>query len=178
VVTTDPQIAAARYVVGVLTPEQETQVADELLAAGVYTPAAGELEYLRLQTHPGHPDVDRAFLSMLDELGVKLPTRDDAVWLLARFHISRIANREIEPGDGLRLLSDEVYMGASLYEQSKQYVGDSHGLQHLLGMYYSYDDLVEISGVEYKGLRDVDAIRSAMDEDVVAMAKDWLTATA
>ena len=73
-------------------------------------------------------------LQALEDLYTDIPSPDNAVWTLLRHHIGRIAYEDVPPRDGLRFVVG-VYDRAHLYGQSQTYVGDSHGIQALIGAY-------------------------------------------
>ena len=53
-----------------------------------------------------------------------------------------------------------------------KYVGDSHGIQDLVGAYWSYDDLDEAARVAtFKGAGEE---RRSLDIDVVQRAQEWM----
>lgn len=55
-------------------------------------------------------------------------------------------------------------------------VGDSHGIEHLMGAYYGYDDLDERPDeVSFEGRYGADAI-AALDDDIRRLAAEWLDA--
>ncbi|HEY3043003.1 MAG TPA: hypothetical protein VGJ39_03210 [Vicinamibacterales bacterium] len=123
--------------------------------------------------HPVMADVGPLFERALQELHTELPSPEDAVWILLRHHIGRIACREVAPRDGLRVVVD-FYNRAHLYNKSRDYVGDSHGIQQLIGYYWGYGDLEERAReVSFDGRYGADAFE-ALDQEVVRLAHQWL----
>ena len=133
----DLRLAAARYVLGDLPSEELARIADALLTEGVYSQAIGELATTR---HLVMADAGPLFEQTLRDLNVDTPSREEAVWVLLRYHIGRIAYEDVAPREGLQSVLD-VYHRADLYTQNQTYVGDSHGIEHLIGAYWIYDDL-------------------------------------
>jgi hypothetical protein len=160
-------LAAARYVLGELPSEALAKIADSLLEEGVYSLEIGELATTR---HPVMADAGPLFEAALRDLNVKVPSRDEAVWILLRHHISRIASEDVRPRDGLRSVL-EVYNRADLYAQSQTYVGDSHGIQDLIGAYWAYEDPSPPPGAS---LQDYSIDLRALDEAVVHAATVWV----
>lgn len=90
----DLPIAAARYVMGSLPSSELVRIADALLDRGIYSSAVGELATMR---HPIMADAGPLFERVLQELHVEMPSWDDAVWILLRHHIGRIAYEDVAP---------------------------------------------------------------------------------
>jgi len=164
------RIAAARYVMGTLPSWELPKIADAVLDQGFYSPAIGELATTR---HPVMADAGPLFERALQELHTELPAPEDAVWILLRHHIGRIAAGDVAPRDGLRVVLD-LYNRADLYNKSREYVGDSHGIQQLIGYFWGYDDLDERPReVSFDGRYGADAFQ-ALDQEVVRLAHQWL----
>jgi hypothetical protein len=158
------QLAAARYALGTARSEELCGLADSILSDGVYSHALGELDTL---ARPEMSEVGPLFQQALNEFGLSVPSREAAIVTLLRHHVGTIAVGNVLPEEGLRRVMQEVYFPANLYQESKEFVGDSHGLQHLIGCFYAYDDL----RLETK--LSVDAIKT-LDRQVVTLAKEWL----
>ena len=110
----------------------------------------------------------------LQEAGIRLPTTADAIWVVTRYHMHRIARGDVPPREGARRLIEEVYHRANLYSMSKKCMGDSHGLETLIGNFYSYDDLEERPAeVSCDGLYGEEA-KEALGEHIVNDAREWL----
>jgi hypothetical protein len=57
---------------------------------------------------------------------------------------------------------------------SKKYVWDSHGLEHLIGAYWSFDELESRPDeVSFRGLYGNAAVK-ALEQHMVELAEDWL----
>jgi len=164
----DLRLAAARYVLGDLPSEGLARIADTLLTEGVYSPAIGELATTR---HHVMADAGPLFEQTLRDLNVDAPSRDEAVWVLLRHHIGRIAYEDVAPREGLQSVLD-VYRRADLYTQSQTYVGDSHGIEQLIGAYWIYDDL-QAGSVSQSLESHLEAVRD-LDDAVVRAATEWI----
>jgi len=85
--------------------------------------------------------------------------------------LDRIARRVVEPRDGLgRVMA--VVDACGLHDRSRVHVGDSHGLERLVGAYWNYDDLDDMSRVGARA--HVDQARQELDDDVVRRAQEWM----
>lgn len=162
------RVAAARYVLGDLPSWELPEFADRLLELNICSTAISDLSTMR---EPIMSEAGPLFEQILRESAIDLPSVDESLETVLRHYISQIAARVIEPRSGLRSIA-RIYYSANLYEESRHYVGDSHGLEHLLGSFYVYDDIEECS---LEGQGGPKAHRS-LDEDVVRQANDWLQA--
>jgi hypothetical protein len=119
-------------------------------------------------------NVGPLFERALRDLAIALPSKEEAVCSLLRHHVGRIAEGLVPPRDGMRSVLNEVYYPADLYTETTKYVGDSHGLQHLLGSFYSYDDLEERpEEVSFEGKFGEEAL-VGLDRHIVSLAKSWI----
>ena len=164
------KLAAARYVLGNATSDELARIADSLLTEGVYSPAIGELGTTRRIVMA---EAGPLFEQALHDLNVGMASPDEAVWVLLRYHIhiGRIAYEEVSPREGLQSVL-EVYNRANLHAQSQTYVGDSHGIEGLIGAYWEYDRL-HARPVGESLETDLEAIR-ALDDTVVHAATVWV----
>jgi len=167
--TMDLRIAAAQYVVGNLQSWDLPPIADKVLAAGHYSAALGELATSR---DPTMADVGPLFEQALADFNIPRPSRDEAVGILLRYYVQRIASGAVTARQGLKPLM-ELYDLADLHKQSREFAGDAYGLQHLVGAYWAYDDLDGRSNeVSYWGRYGAEAVE-ALNEDVVRWATEW-----
>lgn len=135
----DLTVATARYVMGDLPSGELARRADALLDQRIYSPAGGELATTRNLVMA---DAGPLFEQAMQDLHAEIPSRDNAVWILLRHHIGRIAYEDVRPRDGRQFVLD-IYYRANLQEESRTYAGDSHGIQRLIGAYWEYGDLDE-----------------------------------
>ena len=168
-------IAAAKYALGVIQSWELPPVADAALNRGQYSDSLAELASLH---DPVMSDAGPLFEAAIAELNMNLPAQDAAIRTIITHYIQLISNGCAAPYDGLHKMMQDVYYGANLYEKSKEYAGDSHGIQHLVGAYYGYDDLRErpheVSFEDNFG----DSAIAAFDAHVVQLANEWLTQNA
>lgn len=166
----DLQTAAARYVLGVLPSSELPRIADSALERDLYSVSLGELATM---TRPVMADAGPLFESALRELEISIPSPEEAVWILFRYHIGRIASRRVPPREGLRAILREVYYPAELYSESQRYTAASYDIRDFVGPYYAYDDLAERpTEVSFEGRYGEEAVR-ALDEAVVRLAQEW-----
>ena len=99
---------------------------------------------------------------------------DDAIWDVLKYHISVLASNKVDPLIGLNELINEVHWNYDFYSKTKQYFGDSHGIDKLIGLYWGHDDLVSnptvVSYAEKYGDEAIEQIK----RDIVTEAKEWI----
>ncbi len=166
--TPDLTVVAARYALGIIPSWELPAVADALLDRGCDSRAAIELAILR---YPTMADAGPLLERVLEEEGVSRPSVEDAVLTVLRCELDRIARRVVKPREGLERVM-KLVDSQDFHGKARVYVGDSHGLERLVGAYWSYDDLDEMS----RGgmLEGHDEARKELDEDVVRRAQEWM----
>ena len=168
---TDLRHLAARYRLGLQDTESLVRIADTLLEEKRDTPAVIQLSILE---SPVMADAGPLFERACAELSVAVPTRDEAVDELLRHHLESIASGTCQPHEGLEALMREIYYPHFAGEPCKEYVGDSRGMQHLIGAYWSYNDLMERPReVSRDGKYGSEAI-ARWGDSVRQYARDWL----
>ena len=166
----DLELAAARYAIGTLQSLEMSRLADAALRAGVVYPATTVLGTLE---SPTIGDAQPLFLEWLDEMGMQVPDKDAAVWTILGHMMRRIATKEVPAREGLARVIEEGLHDADIFSKTRKYVGDSHGIHHLVGAYHAYDDLDERPDeVSFAGKYGQEAI-AALDEDIVRLAGQW-----
>jgi hypothetical protein len=106
-------------------------------------------------------------------MGVAIPSRGEAIDELLHFYVESIASGMRAPHDGLSAMMREIYFPHFASEACKKYVGDSCGMEHLIGAYWAYDDLTERPECSWDGKHGAEAI-AAWERSVRQYARDWL----
>ena len=167
----DIQLFALRFRLGLLDTESLVRAADTLLEEGHSEPAVIQLSILE---SPIMAEAAPLFEQVCAQLGVFVPTEDQAINALLRFYVESIASSAIAPIEGLSAIMQEIYFPHFAHEPCKEYVGDSRGMEHLIGAYWSYDDLIDSSrGCSWDGKFGAEAIAS-WEQSVQQYARDWL----
>ena len=161
---------AVRYRLGLQDTESLVRAADSLLADGHTVPAVIELSIL---DSPVMAEAAPVFERVCAELGVTIPNKVEAVDELLRTYLESIASGARPPREGLAAIMREVYFPHMAGEPCKRYVGDSHGMEHLIGAYWAYDDLTERPECSWDGKHGAEAITS-WEQSVRQYARDWL----
>jgi hypothetical protein len=129
---------------------------------------------LAIERVPSLAEHERLFIEALRECGIEMPTGEQAVEILLRYNLELIACGAIRPYDGLMVVVDKLYHPYISNVSPARYVGDQRGLEHLIGAFFSYDELRfrpdEVSFEDLYG----DAALCALDRSVQRLAQEWL----
>ncbi len=164
-------VALARRELTSVSAGEWQRVAISLIEQGHDFPALHELAWDPVISHR---EAAVLFEAAMTTLGWRHPSREEAVEILVRHHLSRIVEGRCSPELGLQHVMEEVYWPEVSKFSSAVHVGDSHDLQHLIGCCWSYDDLHDSPNVVgYDGLHGEAALR-AFDDQVREVAAEWL----
>jgi hypothetical protein len=163
---------ATRFRLDLLDTAALVRVAEQLLEEERDTPAV--IGLLTLE-NPIFADAAQLFEKLCLEQGIVIPTKDEAIINLLRLQLDSIASGAIVPHEGLAAMMREIYFPYFAGEPCKKYVGDSRGLEHLVGAFWNYDDLIEHPNrVSWDGKYGTAAI-TAWEASVRQYARDWIT---
>jgi hypothetical protein len=163
-------LAAARHRLGLET-------ADSLRALAVALLAAGNEDALQLAIADDLDldDLEPIFGKLCRDLGQARPTLEQARRTVTRAILQDIIDGTIAPEACLAHLVRGITPWKE--EPPDAYVGDSWGLQHLVGLYWNYDDLRERPTASIDGKHGNDAI-PLLDREVISRAREWLAGDA
>jgi hypothetical protein len=163
-------LAAARVALGQATAADLKSAASAAIDAGLVTPDIAALAMLGDHTLS---EAEPIFRKALGNLGIEVPGIEEATWILLRAHVQGIAARTTDPDQGLRDML-AVFNAADLPGQSRDYVGDSHDLQALIGLYWEIDEvLARRSEVGFN--RQYGASLDRLRQQVVDEATNWIS---
>ena len=166
-------ISAARWALGDLPSWELPALANAMFDSGTQSQAVIELATMKNATAA---DAGRLFERALLDAAIDTPSKADAVWILLRHHVGRLATGQTIGRPGLKPIMDLYYL-SELQDNSREYAGDSHGIHHLVGAYWGYADLDERpSEVSLDGLDGTAAV-AALDAKVARLARQWLELT-
>ena len=170
------ELAAARYRLGRASGESLVALAGELLREGhdgaVKLALAEDLDPVAWEVGP-------LFEDLCAQMGQPIPDPHKAADILTTAILREIVNGSLAPEAGLKQLMNDVYWPHVSHEDGSgigHYVGESHGLQHLVGAYWSYDELRERPTELSIDGKFGDAAIALLDEHVKGLARDWLSA--
>ena len=167
--TTELNLAAARLALGQARAADLKAAASAAIDAGRVTPDIAALAMLR---DDALSEAEPMFRRALGELRIAIPSIDDATWLLLRSHVGAIAERATDPEQGLKDVM-AVYQAADLHGKSRQYAGDSHDIQALVGFYWELDDLHD-HDTEVDSSGSYGAALDELRSQVIEAARSWV----
>lgn len=163
------EFQAALYSFGHLNTQDMQKIIDGLLNEGTYADEFLDVIYPDYDTRE---EVGAAFKRSLKALGIVAPNYEEAVWTILRHYVSRIANQEIDALDGLKELMRE--MDYNFHAKTKKYLGDSHGVEYLIGLYWDYYDVLEKpTEISINGKYGEEAI-GEIKKEILIEAEKWV----
>jgi hypothetical protein len=162
-------LAAARHRLGLET-------ADGLRTLGIQLLAAGHDEALPLAIadDASLAELTPIFERLCERRGVPLPAIREARRTVTQRILRDIAEDNAPPEAGLALIVRELepWQEDEPDASTSTYLGQSWGLHHLVGAYWSYDDLRD-GTASIDGTIGMAAI-PLLDAEVVRLAHEWL----
>jgi hypothetical protein len=150
-----------------MNDERVVQLIDELIAQGIYFDEFLEV----LDKSYYRPNFLEALNASLLKLEVTIPeTVDQAVWILLEYHISKMASEDGNAFNGLEDFMRDVYWNFDFGPHTKKYLGDSHGVENLIGLYWGYADLRDRYAPKSPPKDDVESCETKAK----SFARDWI----
>lgn len=150
------RLLSARIGFKPVATETVVEIADELLKAGVYDDSLLAVVDAQPKTQE---EVIPPFRDFLLRAGIAVPDRDRALWILLAHYIRRIATSANDPFTPLNELINDLYWDYGFDQQPGSYLGESHGIHHLIGHYWLYDYMLdEPQAATYNGKSGTEAI--------------------
>jgi hypothetical protein len=113
-------------------------------------------------------------MAYLEREGIEVPDRDKAVWQIVGHHLAQIVSDAVRPLDGLKHLISDVYWDYDFHAATKEFLGDSHGIEHLIALYWGYDDMkVRPAEVSCNGKYGEEGLRE-LEKEILDRSTDWL----
>lgn len=133
------EIIAAKYAVGALNTDDLVQFADRKLNECEYSDS-----YLAIiDAEPKVWDeISNYFKVALNEAGVSIPTQEEGVWILLKYHIGLIASGNVNAAKQFKELLNDID-NLDLHKDITKYVGDNIGIHSMYGWYYEDNVSVE-----------------------------------
>ncbi len=118
--------------------ENFPDIACEALRGGLDTPN------LRILAGLGKKDTSeiRCYINRtLGDLRITEPMREESAWIMIRYFIGQIVSGQIDPHEGVHTIVWDIYHKTNWNIQDRCWAGDSIGIQELLGLCDTFDDL-------------------------------------
>lgn len=163
---------AAKYIFGKSNIDKMREIINSLVNDGVYYDTFYDVLY------PGDyvmEVIGPAFERSLRSLGITIPDYEGSVWIIIHYYLKRIASGEVDPYEGLYELMLEVYWDYDFHSKATEYLGDSHGIQSLIALYWGYDDLTERPTVVSLNGKHGDEAVEELKKEIFAEAKKWVS---
>jgi hypothetical protein len=165
------RLQAARLALGLwVDGDQIKATVESLVDAGVWHEAF--LPVL-VERHPRPDDVMPAFRAALDHHGVAVPDKETAMRLLIAHYLRDVVATPSDARQQFGRFIHEVYLNGNHDMQDTKYVGDSLGIERLLALYWTADDLSQLQHLTFNGHHGSQAWFE-LNRLIVAEAERWL----
>src|SRR5260221_10856587 len=169
----DGQLAelAARYVLGDVLSDDLPTFAVDALVRGMDTPSLAALAGATRATDSA--ELRELFEAALSELRIALPSRRSAAELLKVCLARKVLQGTVPPRQGASEIVQLRYRVESDFAD-RRYAGDGFDIAHLLGAYYSYDDVDEKDLAAHESIARaiIAECRRIVDHDHGAVSRD------
>jgi hypothetical protein len=159
---------AARYVLETADSTVLVQAADALLDAGIHTWSVGELATTAV---PSLRDIDRLFGSALRELGIPLPSPEEAARILARWHLYGVIEERVTPSQAMERLRDELSYPLR-YDRRLNAIEPQ---LRFVSYWYRYDNLFGMAEDGYLSREEAERMVAELDTQVLEHARSWMS---
>jgi hypothetical protein len=130
--STEQEFLAIKYAAGILHTKDIHEYVNAQLDKGEWSDVYLEI----LDCDPKcSGDTSTLFEKYLKEIGVVIPTLEDAIRSLVRYHIVLIASGTVDPCKQFTKLLEEID-NYDYYSKTQVYVGDNLGIHEMYGWYY------------------------------------------
>jgi hypothetical protein len=119
---------------------------------------------------PSLRDIDRLFELALKELGIPLPSPEEATRTLARWHLSAVIEGRESPSRVMERLRDEL----SYPLRFDRRLVDLEPQLRFISFWYRYDDLLEELEAGYLGRDEAEHLAAKLDIQVLEHARSWM----
>ena len=169
------RLQAARLALGLwVDADQIKATVESLVDAGVWHEAF--LPAL-VERHPRPDDVMPAFRAALDHHGIAVPGKETAMRLLIAHYLRDVVATPSDSRQRFGRFIDEVYWNGNHdmqgNSQDTKYVGDSLGIERLLSLYWTADELRELQHLTFNG-HDGPQAWVELNRLIVVEAERWL----
>lgn len=165
-------LAAARFALELVSSEELVKLADDLLTNGVYSYSLGELYSIR---SPNLAVVSPLFISALKEMGISLPSREEAARTLVKGSLSDIAEGNVTPFEGLTHLLGVINTTRQYQDRLvTQAILDFCDCGEVFRWMDEYDYLTAVGEEEYIGADASERRLAALNSQVAAFSDRWL----
>ncbi len=158
---------AARYVLGCADGMALVQAADALLDAGIYSWSIGELATTPQSTLR---DIGPLFESALKELAIPLPSPEEAVYALLRWHLCPVFERREPPHRAIEILWSEL---GNLFLFDPRF-RNREPERRLVYVWYQYDNLLEYIEGGFVSREEAERQAMELDTEIVEDIQSWM----
>lgn len=156
---------------GKLNADEAKSIINDVVDKGTYLDS---FLYVLGPQRPQMDDVLPALLAAFDNFGVVVPDKEQAVWRIIDHHCRVIVAGAVNPLVELSKLIRGDLWDYDLHKPTKKYLGDSHGIELLIGLYWGADDLREHPDTVTVAGKHGEEAWSELNREIVTECNRWL----
>lgn len=150
----------ASYIYFDMPPEQEiAAIAEQLIRQGIESNCLADLAAGVYEL-----GIKDAIKEVFKELGIDLPTHEEAGFLLAKYYASKIIDGSLSPYEGAR----KIWMEVEVNEENKY---EFEPLRVFAGLASEYEDFSEEDRLEFYGKEECVNKQAEIDKVIIEEAK-------
>ncbi|MDX1538364.1 MAG: hypothetical protein R3187_11695 [Arsukibacterium sp.] len=131
--STEEEFLAVKYAAGILHTNDILEYVNSQLDKGIWSDVFLEI----IDCEPKvWLSISTLFEKYLKEIGVLIPTLEEAARELVEHHVLLIASGKVTPSVHFRKLLEEID-NYDYYSKTKDYLGDNLGIHQMYGWYYA-----------------------------------------
>lgn len=162
---------AARLGLGTLDPEDVKSTIEALVDSGLFLQPFTDALVL---SRPRLDEVAPGFVAALAHHGIAVPDQHTAVLQLIEHHLRNAVRPGADPLEHLARLIDEVYHQYDFASVTREFLGDSHGIERLIGLHWGIDDMRERPEISCNG-KTGDEAWPEVRQLIAVEAERWLS---
>jgi len=163
---------ASRLAVGNLKSHEIWDVVDHLSRDGVISDEF--ISILGSDRLSGN-DFLAPFLTYLQSVNVVVPSKEIATWRIIYHHLEAILEGNVSPRIGLNQLMSDIGYLFDFQSVDTRIVGDSHGMESLVGLYWEMKDLFSKRSENFSDGDVGIGLVLEIDKEIVKRSRIWIT---
>ena len=127
------------YILENITTRNLIEIAKECVFAGINSDNLFILAALS-EKFDAWDTILKYYKSTLEDLNINEPSKKEAIEYLSIYYCKKLIDKKISPKKFLEKMKYQIY-NKGVFEYDKKTLGDSIGIEDIMGLYYSIDDL-------------------------------------
>lgn len=129
---------------------------------------------LTLSKSDSQADLLPVIHAIFQKLDLTISSEDEALKIILKKQLLPIAQKKVDPIEGMGVIMNQIYYIANIPGRSEKVIGDTLGIEHLVGLYWTYLDLDELDPDAIYNGTTVRSLIIEIKNDIVSHANAWL----